>query len=93
MEGNPDEEQVVCWHSTERANDTQANVHYITGGMVLGVAAPVGTSEIEILDALKDEFDTDLGYITYEQPPLDNAKESLEFVAECRKKDVNRKSD
>lgn len=70
LENHPEETQAVYWRSTAPGDPTQANVHFIDGGMILGIGVPAGTTEDEILERMKRTFDTEHGYITYESPPL-----------------------
>jgi hypothetical protein len=61
LENHPEETQTIYWHSTAPGDHTHANVHYIDGGMILGIGIPAGTNEDEILESLKRTFDTELG--------------------------------
>jgi hypothetical protein len=90
MESHPEETQCVYWHSATAGDYTQANVHFIVGGMVLGIGIPAGNNEDEdaILDQLKREFATEHGFIDYEQPPPASAKEFLDAAKQCSEQGV-----
>lgn len=88
LESNNTAEYNLYWHSTDDSNPNKHGMLFYTrdNALIFGISRDVvgGTlntdNEEECLKLMKDYFQTDIGYITYEETPTETYEEFIEKV-------------
>lgn len=94
LETNPECSQSIYWGNTDESNRNKHGMIFYNkdGTMIFGISRNADMSgnfntenEDECLAEMKKYFDTNLGYIHYENPPVDNYEEFVEIVNKLEK--------
>jgi hypothetical protein len=94
LESNPEYSQSIYWRNTDESNPNKHGMIFYTkdGNMIFGISRNADMSgnlktenEDECLKEMKDFFNTELGYINYENPPADTYDEFVEIVNQINK--------
>ncbi|MFK7747373.1 MAG: hypothetical protein AB8B65_03205 [Kordia sp.] len=94
LEKNKNYPNRVYWKNVDEKNLNKHGMIFYTedGTMIFGISREVDmsgnlntTNEDQCLAEMKKYFDTNLGYIHYENPPAESYKEFVEIVNEFKK--------
>ena len=79
----------IYWRNTDEENPNKHGMIFynLDGSIIFGISREPGIkgnldtrSEYHCLNEMKQYFDTHLGYIDYENPPIDNYEEFVKIV-------------
>ena len=94
LELNKNISNSIYWRNTDEKNPNKHGMIFYNKDetMVFGISRNIGIkggldskSEYQCLSEMKTFFNTHLGYIDYENPPVDNYKEFIKIVSELEK--------
>ncbi len=94
LESNPECSQSIYWRNTDENNPNKHGMIFYTEdrNMIFGISRSADitgnlntNNEDECLDKMKSYFNTELGYIHYESPPVGTLNEFIKIVNKLKK--------
>lgn len=94
LESNPYHSQSIYWRNRDETNPNKHGMIFYTedGNMIFGISRNADMSdslntenEEECLREMKEYFNTEMGYIHYENPPVNTLIEFIEIVNKLKK--------